>query len=131
MYEDAKNYSVPISWLAAWLLTYVGFWLILGPYSLYWVDTLLMAGVLGLSLIVVRARRPENDRSIASLFGSADIIVLGVFTLLLGFERTTGVLLLTLLLSGVYLLWQRRLKIGQRIPLLTMMLLWGIVALFV
>lgn len=131
MYEDARNYSVPVSWLVVWAISFGGSWYLFGERQVFLLDALLMAGVLILSLLVVVIRKPKEERDLSSLFGGADFIALGVFALFLGFEKTTLILILTLLSSGVFLLWQKRLKIGQRVPLLTVMLPWGLLALLI
>jgi leader peptidase (prepilin peptidase)/N-methyltransferase len=129
MYEDAKHYSVPVSWLLTWAISFASVWLLFDGGKIYWVDMLLMSAVLVLSVFVVSIRRKTALKELSSLFGGADVIVLGVITVFMGFEKTTFILILTLLTSGVYLLWQKRLKVGQRVPLLTMMLMWGLAVL--
>lgn len=129
MYEDAKNYSVPVSWLLVWVIAYALVWLILGGRHVFWLDSALLLAVLALSFAIVLFRRQKADRDLGSLFGGADMVVLAAFVLLCGFEKTTGILVLSLLSSALYLLYQKRLKIGQRVPLLTLILPWGVLAL--
>lgn len=130
MYEDAKNFSVPVAWLVAWSVVFGVTWYVLGAGQLLFVDTLLMACVLGLSLLVVAARKSGGLKSLSTLFGMADVIVLLEFALLLGFQKTTGVLIFSMISAIAFLVWKNRLKIGQQVPLLTVMLPWGLIALF-
>ncbi|MCC7304264.1 prepilin peptidase [bacterium] len=130
MYEDYKNYSVPVTWLISWLCFYALSWWSIGGRKMYLSDTLLMLGVLALSLLIVYFKRPKKNRSISSLFGTADILVLVQFALLLGFQKTTWVLVFSMIGAFFFLLWQKRLEVGQRLPLLTVMLLWGVIALW-
>jgi len=130
MYEDAKRFSVPISWLITWAVAFGITWFALGAGPLFIVDTLLMVVVLGLSLLVVSLQKPGGLKSLTTLFGAADLVVLLEFALFLGFQKTTGVLLFSLISVLVFLVWQKRLKIGQQVPLLTAMLPWGLIALF-
>jgi hypothetical protein len=117
-----QNYSVPVSWLLVWVIAYALFWLILGGRHVFWLDSALLLAVLALSFAIVLFRRQKADRDLGSLFGGADMVVLAAFVLLCGFEKTTGILVLSLLSSALYLLYQKRLKIGQRVPLLPLIL---------
>lgn len=131
MYEDGKHYSVPVSWLISWGITYVLAWFFTSStHQVYPPDTLLMAATLGLALVSVALRKPKEERSISQLFGAADFIVLFLFVLLLGFQYTTVILVLTMINAVLYLLMRKQLKAGQRLPLLTVMLPWGYLLLF-
>lgn len=129
MYEDLKHYSVPVSWLVSWGVFFIVVWLQLSYGRLYWLDTLIMVGVLALSIFVVALRKPKEERSIGSLFGMADFLVLIIFSLLLGFQATTVILLMTMINAILFLVMQKKLRTGQRLPLLTVMLPWGLIAL--
>ena len=105
-------------------------WFVLGARQLFLLDTLFMGGVLGVSLLVVALQKHGGLKSLTTLFGAADLIVLLEFALLLGFQKTTGILLFSMISALAFLVWQKRLKIGQQVPLLTVMLPWGLIALF-
>lgn len=131
MYEDGKNYSVPVSWLISWCVIYVLTWYFVSiSHHVYLPDVLLMAGTLGLALLSVAIRKPKQERSISKLFGAADFIVLFLFVILLGFQSTTFILVLTMINAIVYLLTKNQLHSGQKLPLLTVMLPWGYLLLF-
>lgn len=129
MYEDYKSYSVPVSWLVSWMFIFAATWWSVGGGRIFYADTFLMIGVLFLSLGVVYIRKPKESRSFSNLFGAADILVLILFSLLLGFQKTTWVLIFSMVGAILFLLFQKRLRVGQRLPLLTVMLPWGIIAL--
>ncbi len=129
MYEDYKRYSVPVSWLVSWIVFYFFTWWANGAGTLYYWDTLLILAVLGVSILVVYLRKSSEDRSFSGMFGSADLFVLVLFALLLGFQKTTWVLVFSMVGAVFFLLSKKRLKVGQRLPLLTVMLPWGIIAL--
>jgi len=130
MYEDAKRFSVPITGLVTWAVVFGISWFVLGARQLFLLDTLFMGGVLGVSLLVVALQKHGGLKSLTTLFGAADLIVLLEFALLLGFQKTTGILLFSMISALAFLVWQKRLKIGQQVPLLTVMLPWGLIALF-
>jgi hypothetical protein len=88
-----------------------------------------MISVLAVSVFVVALQKPKEERSVGSLFGAADLLVLVLFSLLLGFQATTTVIIFTMINAILFLFFQRRLRIGQQLPLLTVMLPWGFIAL--
>lgn len=128
-YEDLKNYSVPISWLLSWLASYAGFWFILGHRTLHWPDMFGVLFILGLSLIVVKASKKDKKLEYKDMFGMADVIVLALMGLLIGFQPVTVVLVLSMVSAIIYLFMQGKEIMGQQLPLLTMMLPWSILAL--
>jgi hypothetical protein len=131
MYEDLKNFSVPVSWLGAWSLLTVAIWYLLNFRQLYFWDAALMIAVIlvSLSLMVLIKRLPLS--SMTDLFGGADVIVLLLLCLLFGFQAVTAILLGSIILSFLYLLIVKKRKSDKRIPLLTMLLPWVLVALLI
>ena len=128
MYEDLHKYSVPISWLVFWCIITLAEWYVLGNTTVHIWDTLLTVGVLVLSIGVVALRKPAEERDIANMFGAADVVVLLLYSLLFGFQWTTGILVFTMINAILFLILQNRLKAGQKLPLLTVMLPWGLLA---
>lgn len=125
IYEDLRHFSVPLPWFVTWIVSYVGVWYVLGNRQLYWLDALLAVVSIGLSLFTVSLSKRQEQVDIGSMFGIADTLALIVIALLLGFSQTTVVLVGALILSIGYLVIGKRLKIGQKIPFLTMLLPWS------
>ncbi|WKZ24159.1 MAG: prepilin peptidase [Candidatus Dojkabacteria bacterium] len=129
MYEDYKNYSIPVSWLVSWSIMFAGMWYLYFTGPVYFVDAGLILTVLLFSLAFVLLRKRYKLKQVGDLFGAADVIVLLLFALFLGFQKTTWILLLSLVGAFAFLLLEKRLKQGQQIPLLTVMIPWGVIAL--
>lgn len=129
MYEDYRHYSVPVFWLIAGLGADVWLWYVLGNTRLYLVDIVVLFGMLSVSLLVVRILKRNVIHSFKGMFGLADFIVLLVLVMLIGYTAMTYVLIFTAITAVVYLLLEKRLKAGQRLPFLTLFLPWALVAL--
>lgn len=122
MYEDSRNFSVPLSWLVTGQAALLLFWFSLGNTTFYFLDVLLILGIVALSVGLVKFVKRDEGIDFGSLFGSADVIVFAVSVGMIGFARMTVILALVAVMALFYLLTQQRLKTGQKIPLLTLLL---------
>jgi len=129
MYEDYKRYSVPITWLLSWAISIVFFWFVLGGGKIFFASSLAFIFVFAFSLLLVRfITKSEKRRAFKDMFGIADFVVLVLLSLLVGFDGVMYVLTATSLASVSLLFIQKRLKLGQKLPLLTTMLPWVLLA---
>ncbi len=122
MYEDSKRFSVPVSWLVVGQLSLVLLWYLMGNSTIFYLDILLILGIIVLSVGLVKLLKRDENIEFGALFGSADIIAFSVAVGLLGFTRMTIILAIVAVMAMFYLLMQKRLRSGQKIPLLTLFL---------
>lgn len=123
-YEDAKHFSVPLSWLSTWVVGTLLFWYVLhGITTLHFIDALEMTVVVGLSLVFVYFMK-HKAVALSDMFGIADIVVLEIAALLLGLFTVALILLGATLCALIYLVVKKKLSVGQKLPLLTFILPW-------
>lgn len=121
MYEDAKRFSVPVVWLIVSQILLIALWVAFGNRSFNFIDVVLLLAVVVASVFFVKLTKREELADFGTLFGSADVIAFAVAAGLLGFARMTVIISIVTVTALGYLFVKRRLKSGQKIPLLTLL----------
>jgi leader peptidase (prepilin peptidase)/N-methyltransferase len=123
MYEDLKNFSVPVSWFAVWAVSIIAFLLSIGHVNWFlFPDVAILLSVIIVSLLVVISIKKLPIATFSDLFGLADVLALSLFTLFFGYMKVTLLLPVLLVLALLYLILRRKLSKSEKIPLLTLLL---------